>query len=371
VPPDIAKVDARFGNLSGDRTSPWGLSSSLQEGFRKLRVHGLSRGPGGQIPDPDEAFAYLVVLNIVEQVWREVVGTPLTIANYFARNAAARDQLFLLAEGFVASGFSHRELLMQVLASPTFNLAPPDDPCWPAAYPLPPIFDPWTTADADESKRGNSAADAVVPRSPRVTLHAAYRALGWPNPPQSAFPDRFGPEGEFQATVGVFLKNAEPGFRGLDFQGRLGWESRLGSCEKLPSSPAPDAIDEILEAAKQRPDATVRDLLVALKDRITGEGFVADAEEQAALEAIFQAPLDTLVSAVATPAAPLRRVCGVLLASPQFLLNGAVPPDQLAIPALTPASAGYEALCKEVAAIGLPAGLKLVCSDKGLTVSPP
>ena len=43
------------------------------------------------IADPDAAIAYLVAATIVEGVWREVIGTPLTIANYFPRNQAARD----------------------------------------------------------------------------------------------------------------------------------------------------------------------------------------------------------------------------------------------------------------------------------------
>jgi hypothetical protein len=371
VPPDIAKVNAHFGNLTGDKTSAWDLATSLQEGFRKLRLHGLSRGPDGSVEDPDEAFAYLTVLNVVEQVWREVLGTPLTIANYYPRNAAARDQLALLAEGFVASGFSHRELLQQILASPHFNLAPASDACWTEDYPLPPIFDPWTTAEQDPSRRGNSVADALVPRSPRTTLLAAYRALGWPNPPQTSFPDRSGPEGEFQASVGVFLKNAEPGFRGLDFQGRLGWESRFGSCARLPSNPEPDLIDELLALAPSSPEATVRDLVVALKDRITGEGFVEDPGEQEALEAMLGQPLSAPASSLGGKDEPLRRVCGVLLASPQFLMHGAVPPDQLTIPALTPPSAGYANLCKQLAEVGLPGGLQVACDGGGLQVTLP
>jgi hypothetical protein len=371
IPPDLAHVNAHFGKIQGDKTSAWDLATSLQDGFRKLRTQGLSQGPDGSVEDPDKAFAYLVVLNVVEQVWREVLGTPLTIANHYPRNATARDQLALLAEGFVASGFSHRELLLQILASPYFNLAAASDPCWTEDYPLPPIFDPWTTAEQDPSRRGNSVADALVPRSPRTTLLAAYRALGWPNPPETAFPDRAGPEGEFQASVGIFLKNGEPGFRGLDFQGRLGWESRLGSCARLPSNTAPDFIDELLDAAKARPESTVRDLVVALKDRITGEGFVEDPGEQEALEAILGQPLSAPASSLGATDAPLRRVCGVLLASPQFLLHGAVPPDQLSIPPLTPPSVGYLALCQQLAVVGLPGGLQVVCADKSLQVKPP
>ena len=37
-------------------------------------------GPDGSIADPDQALAYMVATNIVEGVWREAVGTRLTIA---------------------------------------------------------------------------------------------------------------------------------------------------------------------------------------------------------------------------------------------------------------------------------------------------
>ena len=36
----------------------------------------------------------------------------------------------------------------------------------------------------------------------------------------------------FQQGIGAFLKNGERGFRGLDFQARLVWEDRFGTCAK-------------------------------------------------------------------------------------------------------------------------------------------
>src|SRR5690606_9297178 len=114
--------------------------------------------------------------------------------------------------------------------------------------------------------------------SARVLLRAAYSALSWAPPRAAGFPDASpceqlgcaeleeacamgvccttfelacedpianepdaSREQLFQRGVGAFLKNAERGFRGLDFQARLIWEDRFGACEKLD----PDAVDFI------------------------------------------------------------------------------------------------------------------------------
>ena len=80
-------------------------------------------------PTRTRRFAYLVSMNIVEKVWKEVVGTPLTIANYFPRNAAARDQLWTLTETFIKSGYSNKALLSAIFASPYLNMAAPETGC--------------------------------------------------------------------------------------------------------------------------------------------------------------------------------------------------------------------------------------------------
>src|SRR6185369_15809218 len=91
VPVDIAEVEAKFGKVTGVRTSPWGLAASLRAGFEKMRGIGLEVDPDTlEVPDPDQAFAYLVAMTVSENVWLEIVGTPLTIPTRFPRNAAAR-----------------------------------------------------------------------------------------------------------------------------------------------------------------------------------------------------------------------------------------------------------------------------------------
>ncbi|HEY0463962.1 MAG TPA: hypothetical protein VGC79_07125, partial [Polyangiaceae bacterium] len=180
VPIDMAAVDTRMGNVAGLRTSMWDVAATLRAGFNKLEVEGLGADADGNIADADKALAYLVSMNIVEKVWKEVVGTPLTIANYFPRNAAARDQLWSLTETFIQSGYSNKALLSAIFASPYLNMAAPETGCGNNPYGAPRIFDPWRMAEPEESKQGNGISDSVQAISSRTQARAAYGALGWP-----------------------------------------------------------------------------------------------------------------------------------------------------------------------------------------------
>jgi len=75
------------------------------------------------------------------------------------------------------------------------------------------------------------------------------------------------------------------------------------------------------------PDGGLANVVVALKDRIITEPAIDPAKEAADLEALFGAPLDGKASAVPDLEARARRFCGVLLASPQFLLGRLPTPD--------------------------------------------
>src|SRR5690606_23320563 len=115
----------------------------------------------GVTNDPDRAFATLVALSIVEKVWIETMGTPLTIAHHFPRTVEQRDLLELLTDRFVRARFSLQSLLLDIVSQPVFNLLPPSAGCSETPYALPRVFDPWTDAEQDPAKRGNSPADAV------------------------------------------------------------------------------------------------------------------------------------------------------------------------------------------------------------------
>jgi hypothetical protein len=387
IPLDLAGVDAKFGNITGLRASLWDMQASLRGGFEKLKTEGLGADPTSwEVADPDKAFAYLTSMNIVEKVWKEITGTGLTIQTYYPRNAAARDQLQVLTDAFIASGYSHQALLEEIFASPYVNLAAPDSGCWENAYSVPRIFDPWVTEEQSEVKRGNSVGDAAVMLSTRTAGRSAYAALGWRlSAYGSAFPNHSGYgensittagmssgvlERQFQNETGYFNKNTELGFRGFDFQARMGWEDRLGRCAKLaPNQLAQDVIDILVERAKTPGAGTVRDLIEVLKDRIFGQTLIDELAERPALEAMLGVSLDADASTLADANPTLRRVCGVFIASPQALASGIAPPDATEVPKFTPKVARYEALCSSLAATTLPDGLTVTCSaDEPLTV---
>jgi hypothetical protein len=394
IPEDLAGVDTKFGNVKGTRATPWDMSRTLRAGFEKLRASGLGADPvTWEVSDPDKAFAYLTTMNLVEKVWKEITGTGLTIATYFPRNAASRDQLQHLTDTFIASGYSNRALLEEIFASPYLNLAPPDAECWDSAYALPRIFDPWVTGEEDPVKRNNSVGDGAVMLSARTATRSAYGSLNWrlstwgsSFPGQgSAFENAITISGSaqqgnlvttgtiertFQNETGYFNKTTELGFRGFDFQARLGFEDRLARCQKLyPLEGYKDVIDDLLYKVRAPGTGTVKDVLDVLKDRFFGDTSFGPGE-QAAIEAMLGTTFDA--DAKELTDVSLRRVCGAMATAPQALMSlvAVVPPDVSEVPKLTLNSASYPTLCTTLSALTLPDGLAVTCNDdEPLTVT--
>jgi hypothetical protein len=358
VADDPAGVDADLGALTGRRVTALDLAAALGRGFTALRA----RAPTGPIADPDTALAWLVTLTLTEDVWRQVTGTPLTIANYFPRNRAARDLLGGLAATLASSGYSLRAVLAAIVSSPYFAVQPPDAACGASPYSDPAIFDPWTSGELDTALRGNGPGDAVTALDATTLISALGGALEWPAPFGAArFP---GPaEAAFEHGIGAFLRTGERAFRGLDFQARLVWEAQVGTC--APPGGAPDFVDRLVAAGATTPGATAADLVRALKDRLIGEPTIADGAERAALSALI-GPLDAPAGSV--PADRLRAVCGALVEAPQFLLQGIAGAGG-ARPVLTPASASYAAICSalEAGGIGVP-DRAVRCGDRSLVL---
>lgn len=369
--PDPLNIDTYFGSIKstpadptkGLRASVWDLEASLHRGVNLLAAHGLTRLPGDELADPDEAFAYLVAENIVERAWAEIMGTRLTIANYFARTAVQRDVLQALTDHFVARHFSLKTLILDIVAHPAFNLKAPDEGCGPTAYELPNIFDPWTKSDNDPLKRGNSPADGVFALSARPLVRSLHKAMEWPARPEFPGDDD---ETSFQSAVGLFLKDADPGYRGLDFQGRLTWEATYGGCPNLSGN---DLINKIVARAGAVPGATVGDGVVALKDRLTGEPTIEPTVEKPALEALLGVPLAS--TDVGDLDAKLRTVCGVLVSTPQLMLGGIPPKDTRDVPKLTPTDITYQGTCGYLAGYfaGASAPYVVTCGATSTTVT--
>ena len=299
---------------------------------------------------------------MTEDVWRQVTGTPLTIANYFPRNQASRDLLAGLAATLATSGYSLRALLAAIVASDYFAVQAPDARCGDSPYGYPAVFDPWTRGESDPARRQNGPGDAVAALDARTLISALSGALEWADPPGAArFPDPV--EAAFEHGIGAFLRSGERAFRGLDFQARLVWEAQYGTCAR-PGATA-DFVDRLIEAGAATPGATAGDLVRALKDRLIGEPEIAGAAERAALAGLI-GPLDAPAAAVT--ADRLRAVCGALLEAPQFLLGGIAGAGGER-PVLTPAAAGYAAICGALAADGIGApGRAVRCGDRTLAI---
>ncbi|HEY5944931.1 MAG TPA: hypothetical protein VIV40_05540 [Kofleriaceae bacterium] len=396
---DIAGVDGKLASLSGKRLTVYNLEQALARGFDKLRGQLPPIGMDGAIADPDAALAWLVTLKITEDVWKRATGTSLTIANYFPRNQAASDLLYALATKFTQSGYSTKALLVAIVQSDYFNRQPAELGCGKSPYTYPAVFDPWVIADADPERRFNGPGDAVSAVDARTLVTSIAAALDWTAAPAaSRFPDygdgcedntcsqmqqycsQFNSccnsykaacmmggvmpsvEVPFERGVGMFLRNSERGFRGLDFQARLIWEDRYGACAR-PSWVSADFIDKLVASAVATNGATVGDIASAIKDRIIGEPAIVDSAEMTAMAGLFGATLDMPASQVTVAAA--RELCGALLGSPQFLLQG-IAGRGGERPKLTPTEVGYDAICADVATHVV--GHTVTCSGGKLTL---
>lgn len=372
VPDDPGRLDAYFVRSYGLRGTVWQLEVSLREGVRVLAQSGLVRSA----PDTDgdgladtlndaAAFAFLVAANVVNQTWTEMMGFPLTIANYFPRNPGQLDVLRQLTEDeFVRSGWSLKTLLARILTSPFFNRKPPKAGDGATPYELPMVFDPWVENDPrlppealegwtsgtaftpdpnhtpsnDPERHFNAMTESVHRYSPRSLLYSAHSALGWPGPQR--FPGDLYPSTDLMKAIGQFFKDAEPGFHSVDFQGLLHWESVHGACAKPRLVLGGDWIHRLIDripgfdAANPNSPVTLSDLVMTMKDWIIGDSTVATTvptgaagSEAQALVRHFGARLTTRASAMSRGVleAKLRNLCGVLLETPQFMLAGIAP----------------------------------------------
>ncbi|MEZ4319481.1 MAG: hypothetical protein R3F61_18340 [Myxococcota bacterium] len=305
-PDFIGQDSTRFIDRYGAEGSVWQLERNLDEGVDRLVQNGLVVESGGRV-DGRDSFAYLLGARITDLVFEEATGGRLTIAHGFARNLDQASRLERLTDHFVESGFSLRTLLVDITADELFNPALPES-CDTAPYAMDPVVNPWTVEDDDPDQRRNGAGDLVHRHSPRVIVNAANDHLGWP---ALRSWDLSEPEEEFQASIGIFLRESQPGFSGTDFQGLLALHDRFATCERRGES---DWIDGILASTTSA--HTVGDLVVTLEDRLLANGAISP-EEQPLLEALV-GPL----SAPATDIEPaaLRAVCGAIVTSPAYML---------------------------------------------------
>jgi hypothetical protein len=360
------------------------------------------------IDHPTEAFAYLAAARIVNVVWQEAMGYPLTINNYFPRNAGQRGALWNLTEStFIPSGWSLRELLVRILTSDMFNRRPPDTQGTPGSpYQEPPIFDPWVIPDprippanqpgwnpaAHPDLYGNAMTDGVYRYSAYNLLRSVQKAMDWPAPLRFPPPALLAPyPWQLQRDIGQYVTSANPGFRVTNFPALLSWEHELGTCANHRTDQGQDWIDRLAAAAAGfTPPAsdptplTLRDLIVVEQDWLLGDGSIPVSAPPPLTQTEEQA-LTTIVGSLAStvPSLPpadvtskMRAVCGILLETPQFLLAGIVPDGPGATTRLRVCNAApcsYQEMCQDITSrIPLPsAGSLWACGADSVTILQP
>lgn len=400
---DPAGWETFFVSPLAKKASVWDVEAALRTGAASI-VDGLVVDPDTLAVAGPDAFAWLVAVHVSNRAWRAVHGSPLVLVHHFPRNEAQRSILWELTDRFVSHGWSLRALLEAIVTHPLANQLAPLDGCGESPYLLPPVFDPWVIAEEDPALWLNGPGDMVHRAGARVLLRMASQALGWPTP--LAFPS--GGDEQFQKAVGVFVKDGEPGFDGVDFQGMLTWENRYGACDPPPLAAGEagscvgacggqalagcwcdppcvgygdccadyktvcvdgvvppkevqaDWIDALAAAATAHDAAhpadptTLRRVAAALSDRLLTAPDLAP-EQEALIAALYgTATLDAAALGVKDWVARTRTVCGALLQTPQFWLAGLAPPDQQTTPELVVDGATFQAACERWAPLVLP-----------------
>jgi len=386
---------------SGQGATVFHLDQRMRQGFDTLATQGLQLEADESIADETVAFAYMFSMNFANKAWREIMGYPLVVANNFPRNQAQRDLLQQLTDAFADNRYSLRSLLVEIADHPYFNQAAPDTCTASTPYHLPAIFNPFTKSSSDPTLRGNGVGDGLHRYTAMVLLDMTARAMWWDRP------QRFGPadtelpgvncgaganppcqaaptELDFLRDTGVFLNDSESGFNGVDFNGLLHWETRLaggedptleGACTGPLGAPcaAQDWIAQLVDVAVASPEATLRDVMVAVKDRLLTETEITTAAEVAAIEALTGVALDDTVVDVgaADTEAAARLFAGLLLNTPQYLLDGIASPDQdpASDPVLVVPGTGTADLCEFLGDQVLGTDFDWTCSADGITIS--
>ena len=368
--------------------------------------------------DGPPALAFLLAMNVANQMWTEVMGTPLTVAHNFPRSQAQSNVLWSLSEHtLVADNWSPRAVLKRIMLSNYFNRVPPSASLATTPYTEPLVRDPWIEADprfpplartgwtpasatapvadpsyvkADHPANHRSAmAEGVHRYSSRSLTYSMHAALGWPAPRR--FPDGSYPSAALTASIGQFNKDSEPGFRETDFQGLLRWEAQHNSCARQGA--ATDWIDRLLDAiaafnaANPGRPLSMADAVIVMKDWFLNDPQIRTAvlahdgssTEKAALDAFFGGvDIDSESTAQVARVIlerQLREYCGVLVQSPQFWLAG-IAPDSIGTPprlrVCNGAPCTYDEMCTVFANHFNAPGSRYVmqCSAGGVSVAP-
>ena len=171
--------------------------------------------------------------------------------------------------------------------------------------------------------------------------------MGWPT--TSLYPG--GLEEEFQKAIGVFVKDDEPGFLGVDFQGLLSWESASGACTNQEMVDWPFSSWTLGDYYAQNGEAaSLRQVLSGLKDRMVTTPEIGTEEAAALATFLGLETLDIPATDVENLMGAVRQVCGLLSETPQFLLvetNDPLYQEITSAPDLVVNGLSYERQCEK------------------------
>ncbi len=374
------------GYLGGDLPAGQNLfdiDPLLQSGFTSLAADGLTLADNLTVA-PDQSLAYLTATNLVNNVWKEMMGYPLTLAHNFPRNEKQREILQTLTEAFVAEDYSLRALLTEIALHPYFNAEAPDLCDTSTAYFMEPVFEPYAPTSADPDRRGNGVGDRVQRFSAWVLIESAMRSMWWALPVRHVSDQDSFPELGFLRDQGVFVKDAQNGFNGVDFNGLLSWEDRIaegndpnlgGACTGPLGQDCAmyEWIELMLVEASKRPGTTIRELASAIKDRLISEPTITDEAELDAIAAVMGLDPASKMSTVDTTTLELaaRRYAGLILNTPQFMLSGVPSRDQdpAQDPAFTAPGTDTSSICEHLAPEILADTYSWTCDADGIKIS--
>lgn len=296
--------------------------------------------------NPLDAFAFLAAANLVNGTWQELYGRPLTVPNHFPRTSAQSAALEFLAQRVVHDGWSLRALLERLYLGRYFNREAPEKRTPGIAltshFEVPAALDPWTQADRrvdpspDAIGSKNAMTEGIRRRPVRTLFQMAHKALGWPAP--KLFPDNDTPSADLHASLGDELSTLRAGNVDTNIQNLLVWESYAGTC----TSPGggSDWIDSLMSEGVSH-GMTREQAVIALKDRLIAEPWIGNTEERNMLELALSGLASPLTAA---DESNFRGLCGALLHSPQYMLQGLAPNGERT-PETVPLVCGDEDTC--------------------------
>jgi hypothetical protein len=345
---------------------PGNLDACADGMLRQIRAQ-VPYQPPVEYTERDRAFALAVAWNIVEDVVHEVGGIGLSLSHGHPRTDMAAFVQHELAVTLTSSGWSLREVLVQILLSEGFNRNAPAEST--QEYVLPQLAKPFARlqpgSSPDPKDNAASMGDAVHRQSITRLTEKLHHALGWPtlwtrgNDLPNSTPDAIYPSPSMLRALGRYDSLNTPGWDDPILPGLLEWEHQVGTCDKpIFGIPAPDMdqtpisipfvygdyggiewtrdwIDHLVADAVAN-SWTVEDTMRLLKERLLNDPTLPEAEK-AALHSLFTGHIspglvipgeddwigEMLASDAGAPLeGALRDYCGALITSPQFVLGG-------------------------------------------------